>query len=241
MAITNKSIWRWIGEAGLVFGSVVGAFYFEDVREDLREKDQYKNLLLNLRNDIHDDVFEFRLMADTAVGKCPLCLDTADLNYIEKYLRFSIGEREKATELVLFMGVTQYPKWRFPSPYYQEITHHSDLIERDSLRTAISLYHEIYLSEHTIYQELNEQNTRNRYLLQRTLDYTDSTSRHKVLDIMEFRNAMLANSRITKSALRSDLKGAADLSSIVEKMDAVLHKHSVDTSSLDKQWLIKSE
>ena len=222
----------------LVFGSVVGAFYFEDVREDLREQDQYKNLLLNLRNDIHDDVYEFRVMGDTAVGSCWLCKDTADLNYIEKYLRFSIGDKEKATNLVLEMGVAQYPKWRFPSPYYQEIIQYSNQIERDSLRTDISFYHEIYLSEHTDYQTLNEQNNRNMYLLQKKLDYTDKQSIHNVLGIMELRNAILANSRITKSAIRSDLRNAADLSSIVKKMDAILHQHGIDTSLLDKQWLI---
>ena len=65
MTTKSKSVGKWIGEAALVFGSVVGAFYFEDVREDLREKEQYVNILLNLRNDIHDDIYEFRMTSDT--------------------------------------------------------------------------------------------------------------------------------------------------------------------------------
>jgi len=237
MTTRSKSIWRWIGEAVLVFGSVVGAFYFEDVREDLREKEQYVNILLNLRNDIHDDIYKFRVDTDTALGNCWLCQDTTDLGYIDRFLRYQKGNKDSTNLLMSRMIAADFPKWRFPSPYYKEIIKYSDLIERDSVRTSISNYNEIYLSEHALYELLNEQTKRNTWLLQRTLDFTDPTSISKLVDIMELRNSLLANYRVSQRAIRTDLKNATDLVSIVKVMDKCLARHGVDTATLNTRWM----
>lgn len=237
MTTKSKSIGKWIGEAVLVFGSVVGAFYFEDVREDLREKEQYVNVLLNLRNDIHDDIYKFRIDTDTALGNCWLCQDTADLGYIDRFLRYQKGSKDSTNLLMMRMSAADFPKWRFPSPYYNEIIKYSDLIERDSIRTSISDYNEIYLSEHTLYDLLNEQSKRNTWLLQRTLDFTDPTSISKLVEIMELRNSLLSNYEISKRAIRSDRRNATDLVSIVQVMDNSLARHGVDTSKLDSRWM----
>ena len=237
MTTKSKSIGKWIGEAALVFGSVVGAFYFEDVREDLREKEQYVNILLNLRNDIHDDIYEFRMTSDTTLGNCWACQDTTDLGYIDRFLRYQKGSKDSTNILMMKMSAADFPKWRFPSPYYDEIIKHSDLVERDSIRTSISLYNEIYLSEHSFYEVLNEQSKRNAQLLQRTLDFTDPTSISKIVEIMELRNSMLTNYIISQRAIRNDIRNTADLISIVQVMDKSLAKHGIDTATLDTQWI----
>ena len=135
------------------------------------------------------------------------------------------------------MSAADFPKWRFPSPYYDEIIKHSDLVERDSIRTSISLYNEIYLSEHSFYEVLNEQSKRNAQLLQRTLDFTDPTSISKIVEIMELRNSMLTNYIISQRAIRNDIRNTADLISIVQVMDKSLAKHGIDTATLDTQWI----
>lgn len=242
MTEKRKPFGRWLGEAVLVFGSVIAAFYFEDFREDLREREQYINILLNLRNDMHDDVYEFRVMADTAMGmQCWMCQDTTDLGYIDRYLRYKTGNRDSINLLIMKMASVINDKWRFPSPYYNEIIKYSDLIEKDSLRTDISLYNEMYLSEHTQYEVLNRQNERNIQLLARMLDYTIPEDINKLVDIKELRNTLMANYRMSQNAIRRDLWVAGELSKIVEKMDQKLANHGIDTTGLDKKWLLNKK
>ncbi|WP_462248892.1 hypothetical protein [Ekhidna sp.] len=237
----SKSVGRWIGEAILVFGSVVGAFYFEDVREDLREKEQYVNLLINLRNDIHDDVYKFRASADTALGlNCSLCDDTTELGQISRFLRYETGNKDSINFLIMSHSAKVFVKWRFPSPYIDEIIKHSDLIEEDSLRSSISLYNEIYLSEHLSYATLNEQNQKNADLLQSTVDYTNPADINKLVDIMILRNRLLSSYLLVQEAMQFDLINASELSSIVRIMDSKLADHKVDTSKLEKRWLVKN-
>ena len=241
MSSKSKSVGRWIGEAVLVFGSVVGAFYFEDVREDLREKEQYVNLLLNLRNDIHDDVYKFRTSADTAMGlSCTLCDDTTELGQINRFLRYNIGDKDSINLLIMTHSAKVFVKWRFPSPYIDEIIKHSDLIEEDSLRSSISMYNELYLSEHLSYATLNDQNQKNAELLQTKVDYTDPTAMNKLADIMILRNRLLSSYLLVKEAMHFDLVNASELSSIVRRMDSKLANHKVDTSKLEKRWLVKT-
>ena len=238
----TKSVGRWIGEAVLVFGSVVGAFYFEDVREDLREKEQYVNLLLNLRNDIHDDVYKFRASADTAIGlSCTLCDDTTELGRINRFLRYNTGNKDSINVLIMTNCSKVFVKWRFPSPYIDEIIKHSDLIEEDSLRSSISIYNEIYLSEHLSYATLNEQNQKNAELLQSKIDYADPAEVSKLADILVLRNRLLSSYLLTQEAMHFDLINASELSSIVRIMDSKLAQHNVDTSALDKKWLVKTQ
>jgi len=240
MTLKSKSVGRWIGEAILVFGSVVGAFYFEDVREDLREKEQYVNLLLNLRNDIHDDVYKFRVSADTAMGlTCTLCDDTTELGQINRFFRYNIGNKDSINVFIMTNSSKIFVKWRFPSPYIDEVIKYSDLIEEDSLRSAISLYNEIYLSEHLSYETLNQQNQQNGDLLQSTVDYTDPAAINQLADIMILRNRLLSNYRVVQEAMHFDLITASELSSIVRIMDSKLANHKVDTSNLEKRWLVK--
>jgi len=242
MTLKSKSVGRWIGEAILVFGSVVGAFYFEDVREDLREKEQYVKLLLNLRNDIHDDVYKFRASADTAMGlSCSLCDDTTELGQINRFLRYNTGNKDSINILIKSHSTKIFVKWRFSSPYIDEIIKHSDLIEEDSLRSSISIYNEIYLSEHLSYATLNEQNQKNVELLQSKLDYTDPTSINKLVDIITLRNRLLSSYLLAQEAMHFDLINASELSSLVRIMDSKLAHHEVDTSSLDKKWLVKTQ
>ena len=242
MTSKRKSVGRWIGEAILVFGSVVGAFYFEDVREDLREKEQYVNLLLNLRNDIHGDVYKFRASSDTVMGlSCSLCDDTTELGRINRFFRYNAGDRDSINVLIMTNSTKVFVKWRFPSPYIDEIIKHSDLIEEDSLRSSISIYNEIYLSEHLSYATLNEQNQKNGELLQANIDFTDPAAINKLADMLVLQNRLLSNYRLVQEAIDFDLINASELSSIVRIMDSKLANHKVDTSKLEKRWLLNTE
>lgn len=242
MSKDSKSLLRWIGEAVLVFGSVVGAFYFEDLREDRREKEEYVNILLNLRNDIHDDVYDFRAQVDTSVESvCWLCSDTTTLGIIDRYLRYDIGKRDTVNRLMFRMMAMNYDRWRFPSPYYNEISKYSSLLEKDSLRSTISTYNEVFISEFLVYEGLNNNTERCLDLGFKLLDFTKAGEIDRLSDIVELRNVLLAKYIQAKAAIRFDLHNAERLTGIVNKMDVQLFKHGIDTSSLDKQWLMKLE
>lgn len=240
MSKDSKSLLRWIGEAVLVFGSVVGAFYFEDLREDRREKEEYVNILLNLRNDIHDDVYDFRAQVDTAVeSNCWLCRDTTTLGIINRYLRYGIGKRDTINLLMYRMMAMYYDQWRFPSPYYTEINKYSSLLEKDSLRSTVSTYNEVFISEFISYEGLNNNTERCLDLGFKSFDFTKPGEIDKLIDVVELRNVLLANYIQTKGAIRLDLSNARRLTTIVNKIDTRLAKHGIDTASLDKKWLMK--
>jgi len=62
----KKSIGRWIGEAILIFLSVFGAFYFENLREERKEQKQYVKTLNAFKTDLETNVgkFNFELAND---------------------------------------------------------------------------------------------------------------------------------------------------------------------------------
>ena len=240
MSKDSKSFLRWIGEAALVFGSVVGAFYFEDLREDRREKEEYVNILLNFRNDIHDDVYDFRVQVDKEVASnCWVCNDTTTLGIIDRHLRYGIGKRDTVNRLMYRMMAMNYDRWRFPSPYYNEINKYSSLLEKDSLRTSISTYNEVFISEFLVYEGLNNNTERCLDLGFKLFDFTKAGEIDRLIDVVELRNVLLAKYMQAKAAIRLDLHNAERLTDIVNKIDVQLAKHSIDTASLDKKWLLK--
>ena len=235
----SKSLARWLGEATLVFGSVVGAFYFEDYREDRREEEEYLNTLISLRNDIHDDIHDFRVQADRNVeDDCQLCNDTTRLGYINRYLRYEIGSRDTTNQLLFQMYAKIYDKWRFPSPYYQEISKYSSQLERDSLRKELSTYNEVFISEFLSYESLNYQAKKNVDYASKDLDYTNPNEINSLVEKRELRNNLISNYYLVKQAIHFDLLNAKFLSEVTIKIDSRLTKHGVDTSKLDKRWLI---
>lgn len=55
----KKPIGRWFGEALLIFLSVLGAFYFDNIKDDRAKNDQYIRHLKDFRNDLIENQGKF--------------------------------------------------------------------------------------------------------------------------------------------------------------------------------------
>ena len=61
----HKPVKRYLLEFALIFFSIIAAFYFEDYREDRREKKQYKELLIDFRADLLKNIRDIYYETDS--------------------------------------------------------------------------------------------------------------------------------------------------------------------------------
>lgn len=242
----KKPVWRWIGEAALVFASVLGAFMVEDYRHNKQEKGDYVNALLAFRNDVHEDVRDYRFSYDTAAvimnkfhrsPGLPGLLQV--LKRVDSLLNTTVDDNMLAWEA--FDDVYGFSDWRNASSFYEQLNRYSEFLIADSLHRIVRQYQTINNGEFVPYETYNE-------ILDQFYNY--AFGKININDPGDQINTEVANSLYFKNSvivLRSIIEGnlipveqlqSRRLSEMVRRIDKVLHHHDIDTSSLDKKFLI---
>ncbi len=142
----KKPIGRWIGEAVLIFLSVYGAFYFEDIRKDISERDIYIRHLKDFKLDLEQNQGKFNFELSNTYGASSG--QGYILGNIKKYdfldSLMAIPTRASADTLMALIkeeeifGVTP---WIFQSPQYETLNRdYYSSIKNDTLRSRIQMH-----------------------------------------------------------------------------------------------------
>lgn len=243
----KKSVWRWFGEALLVFTSVLGAFWVEDYRHNKQEKEDFINTLVNLRNDVHNNVREMRYTYDTASYIFPNNRQgprMGEHNETFELLTASISDPPKvnsAETINLFRSVvySQLVDWRVRSPFAEHISSYPKYLNKDSLAYLVSKYRYIMRVQFGSHANFNEVAKELLSHFEKNIEfrsgYDDGNS--QFLSSTYFFNKVIYLRESHYSRITGDSLNAVELSKLCLSLDKVLIQYDVDTSSLDKQFL----
>lgn len=242
----KKPVWRWIGEALLVFASVLGAFMVEDYRHNKQEKEDYVNTLVSFRNDIHKEIRNLRFTYDTSsvirnkYQPVPLLIkDRLVLREVEILL----GDNDRENDLIAldkFKDEIQFwADWRTQSGFLEPLSRYSEWILKDSLVQTLSYYSYLMGTEFVSYNRwnINRQKFQDWHNMTFNHKLKNDPSNYRIANSNYFLNTSILFAMLVDGIIRDDDFEARRLSGHLIKIDDVLTRYGIDTSKLDKKFL----
>ena len=221
----NKSFYRWIGEAVLVFASVLGALWVEDYRHNKQIYKDYLDALVSFRNSAHSDIYMFKMPNDTSIGGfIPPALHNIDtiLLHVEN------KELAEAKQRIL-QSVFRWTKWRNPSRSSIVLSNYPKYLTSDNIGVNIENYESLYSRQNTNFDYLNENIIRLRVYCMTTKTSDLDPSIMKAL-VVDYRTELI-------NMQQQDLFTVDKLILLVNELDIVLARRGAVTSALDKTFL----
>ena len=182
MSRQKKPFIRWVGEALLIFLSVLGAFYFDNLREERNKKKQYVQHLTDFKSDLmsNQGKFNFELA------------DSYDPNTSQGYLKHIINElvafdsllnlppsqtEAQLIDLINENAIRGLGQWIYPSPQYDKLsTQFYSFIRNDSLRMNLEMHYRNNISRQS-YKDAINGHVSNFEFIEDQLNLLDGTDR----------------------------------------------------------------
>ncbi len=163
MSRTNrKPVTRWIGEALLIFLSVLGAFYFDNLREEKNEKQEYIRTLNAFKTDLETNIgkfnFELATTYDTTDSRGFINGNIQKLSHLDSLLSNPSFQNTQTIHNLLQEGyITGLTKWIFVSPQYDLlIGEFNPMIKNDKLRFRVQMHFRDNEGRISIKDEIND-------------------------------------------------------------------------------------
>lgn len=142
--VMKKPTWRWIGEALLVFSSVLGAFWVEDYRHNKQEEEDYIKTLYLLRKDLYFELETIKDVVRYDSGSYSGWM-VEDINHCRNAMNCLLSEQRTAfhyfvslldtTEIFLYFG-----DYYEPPGNVRRINEYANYVQQDSLIEFINSY-----------------------------------------------------------------------------------------------------
>ena len=238
----KKPLARWFGEAMLVFVSVLAAFWVEEYRQFRQQEKTYVNTLLNFRNEVQQQIRDFRYNYDTASiirndfhPEAPFELLVRRLSSTQDSLY--LKDNEWILAQLTYIGNDQIVKWRNPSIYLDQLYKFPNFMNEDQLALSIKHYESIMNFESFAQDQWNVYTVQlSNYLIMNTnLKNPEQTSLNKVyisntLDRLKTNVARMSG---------GDKVNAKFLSNICKHLDATLEARGIDPEDLNTSFILK--
>lgn len=213
---TRKPFLRWVGEALLIFLSVLGAFYFDNLRDERNQRKLYVQHLGDFRDDLmgNQGKFNFELASryDQNTSEGYLNERIRQLSVFDSLLDSPPAQSEAQLITMIndqaIIGLTQ---WIFTSPQYDKLSReYYSFIKNDSLRDMLEIHYRNNASRHNYKEAINGQIS-NFQLIEDQLDLDNpydrqnrpilfsNESKNKVRRIKSTYEALRRFTRLTKS------------------------------------------
>ncbi|MFY0687560.1 MAG: hypothetical protein JXQ90_10375 [Cyclobacteriaceae bacterium] len=235
--MNRKSIWTWLGEALLIFVSVLGAFWFEDYRHNKQEYQDYLNVLINFRNDVNKDVVDFRYLMDTSLlgGGTYVYLDDY-LNRAYDVLTDDTPKNDYQAINIINEGNWFYSDWRRQSEYFDLLSNYSQYLMLDTLHSTIRVYEYVMNLEDQAAEDWKTQILKYQNYIEAKVDLEKVEATSEEITSSIFLKNWVIETR-TQNQFRTEFDGGmvARLIKIRTTLDERLMLHEVDSSQLDKE------
>lgn len=197
-----------MGEALLIFLSVLGAFYIDNYREEQNREKQYIQHLTDFRSDLVTNQgklgFELASPFDSVTNRGYLTKQISQLAVIDSLLRLNPSDSE-AILLEMFnngaiVGLTE---WIFTSPQYKKLSsEYYSYLRNDSLRDMLEMHYRNNTGRQGFKGAINDQISKYQ-IIQDRLNLSDPNDRKNraILFSNESKNK-LSRIRSTYEALK---------------------------------------
>jgi hypothetical protein len=174
----KKPIGRWFGEAILIFFSVFGAFYFDNLRDESNQDDLYLRYLVDFRSDLikNQQKFAFELSPEFNQNTNEGYLNNILSNYALLDTLLKVPSRKNGDSLAnlidndIIRGVS---KWIFTSKQYEKLSSdYYSFIVNDDLRGKLDAHFRDGLSRHHHKDAINEDVLRFEQNIEDHLNFT---------------------------------------------------------------------
>lgn len=162
MSKQKKPFIRWVGEALLIFLSVLGAFYFDNYREERNRQRDYVQHLIDFRNDlnINQGKFSFELSEDYqpgSLGKGYMNQQIRQLSLIDSLLGLNPSESEASLiEMINDEAIIGLTEWIFVSPQYEKLnSQFYSYIRNDSVKNLLEMHYRNNIGRHEMKATIN--------------------------------------------------------------------------------------
>ncbi len=233
----KKSIWTWLGEALLIFVSVLGAFWFEDYRHNKQEYNDYINVLINFRNDVNKDVVDFKYLMDTSMlgGGTYIYLEDY-LNQAHDVLSDNSPQNDYQAINIINKGNWFYVDWRNQSEYFDILSNYSKYLMHDTLLATIRAYEHVMNLENQKAEEWKSQVLKYHDYIETNVDLEDvEKTDERVTSSIFFKNWIIITQYQNQDRIEFDKGMVARLTKVLSTLDKCLMSHQVDPSQLDEE------
>lgn len=141
----KKPLWRWIGEAALIFLSILGAFYVDGYREHKNKESTYLKHLTDFKYDLEKTAGSMRFElsvkndANQQSGYLPKLVKLADS--LEVMVNSRNPENMERILSIVAKLDDRLSKWIFSSPHFDRITlDYYYFIKNSDLKAAIATH-----------------------------------------------------------------------------------------------------
>lgn len=248
MNVLKKSVGQWLGEALLVFISILGAFWVENYRERKQEEESYLMTLLAFRSEVYanegnmrvtfDGPFSYAinkhentiiLQCDSIFGLMNKLLNDADRQNDTDALRIFISS-----------GASNLNDFRNERGLATQLLRFPNLLLADSLSYPVALYSSLMQNEFSQYNLLyNRVGLEFNSFIFKTLEKkkmdNSSLDQSELLTTKSYLNELKASLLFLRE---QDKLMATLFSKIVLRLDKVLNRRGVDASELDTKNLL---
>jgi hypothetical protein len=200
----KKPLWRWIGEAALIFLSILAAFYVDNYRDQKAQEVLYLKHLKDFQYDLKSNIgsMTFELEREGEAGQSGYL--TADMLLYDSLEAIIYGgnasQMPEAMELLSTYANQRLSKWIFESPHFNKLTvDYYYYIKNPELKSSIVTHKKDNLHRHEAKDQFNTA-IRELQLLTDNLDFKNPQSRQN-REVL-FSNQMLNKvTRLTRSYL----------------------------------------
>lgn len=223
MRQNRKPIGRWIGEAILIFVSVFGAFYLDNLRGEKQQEREYLQHLEDLRNDLLTNQGKFNYELNP-VARDPysgyIDKNLSLLTYVDSIVH--IPTREHADTLLKMVNdrsIIGLSEWIFASSQYDMLSKQFfSYIQNDSLKNNLERHFRNHLSR------TNYKDAINAYIGQfedicDDLDLSAGPNQYN-------RNILFGNQSVNKiRRISNSYEGLKSFTQLVKSNDSILLKN----------------
>jgi hypothetical protein len=174
----KKPIGRWFGEAILIFFSVFGAFYFDNLRDERKLDELYTRHLVDFRTDLinnqHKFAFELSQDFDENTNEGYLNNILKDYKLLDSLLK--VPSRRSGDSLAYLIDnniITGVSKWIFTSKQYEKISSdYYSFILNNELRINLDQHYRNGLSRHYFKDAISKEAVRFEQNIEEHLNFT---------------------------------------------------------------------
>lgn len=174
----RKPISRWFGEAILIFFSVFGAFYFDNLRDERNQDELYLRYLVDFRSDLinNQQKYAFELSPEFDKNTNEGYMNNILSNYALLDTLLKVPSRKNGDSLAYLIDnniVTGVSKWIFTSKQYEKLSSdYYSFIINDDLRGKLDAHYRDGLSRHHFKDAISEEALRFEQNIEDQLNFT---------------------------------------------------------------------
>lgn len=228
MSKKRKPFIRWIGEAALIFLSIMAAFYVENYRERKARETTYLKHLEDFRYDLRANVasMNFELESKAELDRRSGYLRQSFVTIDSLEVLVSNGDSKQLPAILKILGTldNRLAQWIFASSHYERLTlDYYYYIRNAALKSKIGTHKQDNLHRHDAKKELNELLGR-LHDLQIDLNFDNPTDR--VNRDLIFNNRMLNLIRKIKDEYRI----------LVQTTELTIQRDAVILEEIDREF-----